>query len=271
MPASPSSTNTWPPGPRLGQRGQLAPATDQARRPLQADRHRSARRGWRGRLGALDGCQQRQGLLTGPRPQLVLEAPFTALEGVQRCGAVAAQVVQPRHAARRVLGQGLFGDEALRELERAGQFATRLVRRRLRGHRFLALRAPPRALQVDPGGQVGAVPVLAAGEQRALVSVRCGAAGSKVDVHVGQELQAIARVHELVPVLAAQSKDALAQAARGRPRRCLGPEQRSQLVAPARALERQQRQQCGVLAFERVQLAAGTAEGGRAEQVQAEE
>jgi len=90
-------------------------------------------------------------------------------------------------------------------------------------------------------------------------------------MRVGQQLQAIAHLHDLVPVLAAQSKNALAQAARGRPRRCLGPEQRSQLVAPARALQHQQRPQRGVLAFERVQLAAGTAAGGRAEPVQAEE
>ena len=135
MPASPTSRNGASCRPGVVERCELALAADQARRPDQARRNDGAARRQR-RAAALDRRQQLDRLGRRPRAELVLQALLEALEGGDRRGAVAAQVVQAHQPALGVLGERIALDQALRvdqaARDRAALLATRRRRRRAR-------------------------------------------------------------------------------------------------------------------------------------------
>ena len=136
------------------ERLQLALAADQARRPQQAGRRRRPPRRQRA-AAALDRRQQLDRLGRGPGAELVLQALLEALEGGDRRGPVAAQVVQAHQPALAVLGQRVALDQALRVDQAAGHGAFVFAARGRGGQGRGALFLPLPALLSQPLGQLG--------------------------------------------------------------------------------------------------------------------
>ena len=161
--------------PGVIERGELALAADEARRPHQARGDDGAPCRQR-RAAALDRRQQLDRLGRRRRPLLVLEALLEALEGGDRRRAVAAQIVQPHDAALRMLAQRIALDQPLRVDEAARDRSVVLARRRRRRQRGVAPGAPVLALGAEPRGEIGKVVEVEIAEQ-------LGPAGVLVDAN----------------------------------------------------------------------------------------
>ena len=153
--------------PRAIEQCELALAADEARRPDQARRNDGAARRQR-RAAALDRRQQLDRLGRRLRAELVLEALLETLEGGDRRGAVAAQVVQAHQPALGVLGERIALDQALRVDQAARDRSALLARGRCGGERGVALLAPLAALGAQPLGELGKVVEVEVAEQLGL-------------------------------------------------------------------------------------------------------
>ena len=196
-----------------------------------------------------------------------------SLEGGDRRGAIAAQVVQAHQAALRVLGERIDRDQLLRVDEAARERAIVLAARRGRGERVRAPGAPVAPLRLQPLGELGQAGVIVVAEQladgRVLVARDPLERRRQVGVHVRRELQQRAAGNQRRAGLATQPIEPLAQARVRLARRRRRPEQRAETIDADRPGERGQAQQGGVLGREH-EAACADLQRGRAEQDEAD-
>ena len=231
----------------------FAVAADQLRRAQQIHRQHTQRQRAVDALG-FDAGQQRQRLGRRPGTNLVLQHLFAAVEGKQRAGAVAGQVVQSHHAAMRSFRRRLPRQQVLRMRQGVAPVAhvfghLRQLFQRLAGAASAAL-----ALLFEPGGE------LAAGGG-------CGVAEHAVGIFqivrqaFGQR-QSGAADDGVDAERLAQLKQALAERVARHVGVAVGPQQHGHAGPQRGPFKRQPGQQRGVARGQRDGVAVGVEEAG---------
>ena len=206
-------------------------AADQSGRALQGRGHDG--HGPQRRVGgrALDGGQQRQRVGRRAGPDFVLQHLFTTVEGQQRRGPVAQQIVQPHQAPVRRLRLRLQRQQLLRVHQRIARVARALGHVRQLDQRAAPAALPPFALLRQPGAEFGAVVVRCLSQHGVgVVQVVRDAGGERQRGLADDQLRAH-RLAQLMQPLSQRVACGLGGAVR--------PQQGRQLVARRRPLQAQ--------------------------------
>ena len=220
------------------ERQTLGVAPKQARRTQHAGRHGAVDDGDAGNAATLDGGQQGQRLGRRRGTDLILEHPFAAVEGQQRGGPVAAQVVQANQAPVRSFGQRLQRQQLLRVRQRIAPVAGVFGNLGQLGQRVAHAATAAAALLLEPVGK------LAGGHRRGVAEHAVGVVEVVRDA-LGQG-EGGAAGHGLETERLAQREQALAQRIACGVGVAFGPQQGSQARAWCRAFECQPCQEGGI-------------------------
>ena len=241
---------------------------DQARRPQHGDQRRG--RAHRGQVAGGDLLRECGGFAVGRGAEFAAQPLAAALEGGQRRSAVAAQVMQPHHAAMRLFEQGFVGEQALGVGERPRHLVPSLVRRRDFGQPRGTPLAPPFARHRHPIGERRAVRVVECAEQFAGSGLRVepqrGVGLGQIVGHAVGQLQIVAADHELAAARTLQAEQPLAQAVARLCRCGVRPQQGRHGAAWLAAFQGESCQQRRRLALQRHARGAGTGHGGQIQQ-----
>ena len=220
----------------------------------------------------LDQLRELPGLGAGCHAELLLQRLAATLERTECGRAIAAQVVQPHQPAMGVLERRILGHQALGVGERRRDAALGFEAGRDLGQRVEPRAAPALARAAHPVVEAGAVGVVEVAEQRSACGVDvAGQArldGGEVVLDARRQGQHLARGDHVAAAAAAQLEQALPQAAALPVGVSVAPEERGRLAARRRSVERDQRQQRGLVALELVHAAVARREPRRAGELQ---
>ena len=209
-------------------------AADQARRSQDADRQRTPLDRLVRERARFDLRPQHFGLGVGRDPEAALEHVATVVEGGERRGPVASQVMQPHQAAVAVLGGRIGVDQLPGRKQGRAQLPVGLERRRAFGELAGMAAAALLTRLLQPFGEAAGVGLVDP-EQDAL-GCRFVTA-FQIDIEIAAESRDIAALEQVAADRMAQAVQPLAQV-RARPIAIdVRPEQRRQDAARRRPLE----------------------------------
>ena len=250
--------------PGVQQHAEFAGAPDQARWPQHAHRQGSGQARSGRSVGSFDVPVQRLGLVVRRHPEQLLECVAAVVEGGQRGGPVAAQIVQAHQAPARVLRRRVDLDQLLCSAQCRCQLAGAFVIRGDACKRIDALGAAALTGRVEPHRETVGIGLDHTGQQL----TRAGVGLCQIDLHIFRQAGDRPALQQIEAKPSAQAIQALAQVGVGARLVGVGPQQGSERAPWRRAGDGQIGEQQRVLGLERQHLACAVHAGRLADQAQ---